>query len=458
MQYKIKNLKSMNKTSILIFVLTLFTIITQAQMNKIDGVDVVVGKNVVLNSDIAKFRLDIEQRSEGRIKISDCEMLEQLMLQKLLSHHAVVDSVLVTDTEVNTAVDRNIAYFTKEFGSVENMVKKYGFNDLEDFRKELYTIEKENALVGKEQAKINEGIDITPEEVRIYYNGLKEKNELPEFQSEIEMAQIVIYAQPTKEEVARVIAKLAALKADIEGGASFRLKAVLNSDDPTVVQNGGQMSIDKGSKFVKEFKEVAFSLDINQVSEPFKTMFGYHIIQLNAVKGKSRIVSHILIQPEILDSKVQEAKEKIEKLRKEILEKKITFEDAALKHSEDKETKTNGGLIVNPFSGEARFDLTRMDPSLYARVINTKKGEITAPYYDETEQGEKMYKIIFMKDRTLTHKADIVNDYVKIQKLALQKKKEENITKWSKEKIVDTYIKISDKYKCKFDKNWRKEN
>jgi len=448
----------MNKTSVLIIMLTLFTISTQAQMNKIDGVDVVIGKNVVLSSDISKFKLDIEQRSEGKIKISDCEMLEQIMLQKLLSHHAVIDSVLVTDTEVNTAIDRNIAYFTQEYGSIENVVKKYGFNDLTDLRKELYSIEKDNALVRKEQTKINEGIDITPEEVRVYYNGLKEKNELPEFQSEIEMAQIVIYAKPTKEETDRVIAKLNAIKKDIEGGASFRLKAVLNSDDPSVVQNGGQMNVEKGSQLVKEFKEVAFSLDLNEISDPFKTQYGYHIIQLNAVKGKSRVVSHILIQPEILDSKVQEAKEKIEKLRKEILEKKITFAEAAIQESEDKETKSNGGLIVNPYSGETRFDLTRMDPSLYARVINTKKGEITEPYYDETQQGEKMYKIIFMRERTLTHKADLVNDYVKIQKLALQKKKEENITKWSKEKIGDTYIKISDKYKCEFERNWRKEN
>ena len=438
--------------------LMLFTITAQGQM-KIDGVDVVVGKNVVLGSDIAKFKLDIEQRSEGRIKISDCEMLEQLMLQKLLSHHAVIDSILVTEAEVTSSVNRNIAYFTQQFGTIENVVKTYGFNDLEDLQKELFTIEKENSLVAKEQANINEGIDVTPEEVRIYFNSLKNSNELPEFQAEIEMAQIVIYAKPTKEETDRVLKKLNDLKKEIEGGASFRMKAILNSDDPSVVQNGGEVPVNKDSQLVKEFKEVAFSLDVGQVSDPFKTQFGYHIIQLNSVKGKTRIVSHILMQPEVLDSKVQEVKEKIEKIRKEILEKKISFKDAALKYSEDLDTKNNDGLIVNPQSGETRFDLTRMDPTLYARVTNTKKGEITDPFYDETQQGEKMYKMIFMKDRTLTHKADLVNDYVKVQKLALQKKREENITKWSKEKIKDTYIKISENYdKCKFEKNWRKVN
>ncbi|WP_347174435.1 peptidylprolyl isomerase [Polaribacter uvawellassae] len=458
MQFKTKILKSINNP-VFIFIMVLFTITAQAQMNKIDGVDVVIGKNVVLSSDIAKFKLDFEQRSEGRIKITDCEMLEQLMLQKLLSHHAVVDSVLVTEVEVNSAVDRNLAYFTQEFGSIENVVKQYGFNDLNDLRTELFTIERENALINKEQQKINEGIDVTPEEVRIFFNGLKEKNELPEIQAEIEMSQIVLYAEPTQEENDRIIKRLTALKKEIEAGSNFRLKAVLNSDDPTAAQNGGRIEVTKESQLIKEFKEVSFSLDVGQVSEPFKTAFGYHIIQLHEIKGKTRIVSHILMQPEILDSKVQEIKDKIEKIRKEIIDGTITFEEAVAKYSQDEETKNSGGLIVNPFTNETRFDLTRMDPSLYAKVINTKKGEITEPFYDETQQNEKMYKIIYMKDRTETHQADLVNDYVKVQKLALQKKKEENITKWSKGKINDTYIKISEKYnKCEFQKNWRKEN
>ena len=318
MQFKTKILKNINNP-VFIFILTLCTLTANAQMNKIDGVDVVIGKNVVLSSDIAKFKKDIEERSEGKVKISDCEMLEQLMLQKLLSHHAVVDSVLVTETEVNGAVDRNLAYFTQEFGSIENVVKKYGFNDLNDLRTELFTIEKENILVRKEQEKINEGIDVTPEEVRIYFNGLKNSNELPEFQAEIEMAQIVVYAKPTKEENDRIIKKLSQIKKEIEAGANFKIKAVLNSDDPTAAQNGGQMPVTKDSQMVKEFKEVAFSLDVGEVSEPFKTLFGYHIVQLNQIKGKTRIVSHILMQPEILDSKIEEAKNKVAKINLDIL-------------------------------------------------------------------------------------------------------------------------------------------
>ena len=459
MQYKTKTLKNIKSSPLFIFILTLFTLTMSAQMKKIDGVDVVIGKNVVLSSDIAKFKLDIEQRSEGKVKISDCEMLEQIMLQKLLSHHAVIDSVLVTESEVTSNVNRNIAYFTQQYGSIEKVVETYGFNDEEDLRKELFTIEKENSLVRKEQEKINEGVDITPEEIRIYFKSLKDSDQLPEFQAEIEMAQIVLYAQPTEEEKQRILKKLASIKKDIEEGSSFKMKAILNSDDPSVTQNGGNLgSISKDANFIKEFKEVAFSLDVGEVSEPFETAFGYHIVLLHAIKGKSREVSHILMQPEILSSKLEEAKKKISDIRKDVLFGRITFEEAVAKFSEDADTKNNRGLIVNPQTNETRFDLTRMDPTLYARVINTKQGEVTEPFYEETREGEKMYKIIFMKERTLTHKADLVNDYVKVQRLALQKKKEENITKWSKEKIKNTYIKINDKYKCKFEKNWRKVN
>lgn len=460
MQYKIKTSQNINFLSKTFFILTvLFSVVSQAQMNKIDGVEVVIGKNIVLESDIQKFKIDLETRTGGKEKVSDCEMLEQIMMQKLLSHHAVIDSVLVTEEEINVSVNRNIAYFTEQFGSVDKLVAVYGFNDINDLRKEIFSVEKENTLVRKEQEKINEKTDVTPEEVRIYYNGLKEKGELPEFPAEIELAQIVINAEPTQEEVDRVINKLKELKKEIEGGYSFRMAAILNSDDPGVVQNGGRYPVKKDDpRLIKEFKEIAFSLDIGQVSEPFKSDFGYHIMQLQEVRGNERIVSHILIEPTIPESILKETEEKAEKIRQDILDKKITFEEAVIKYSQDKDTRNNGGVIINGNSNETKFDLTRMDPSLYARVSNLQKGEISDTFYDETQGGGKMYKFILMSDRTNTHTADLLTDYVKIQRLALEKKKQENITNWAKRKINDTYIKISDKFKkCTFDKNWKKE-
>ena len=454
MPFKIKVIKFISSLLLAVF----FIQNTTAQKVKIDAVGVVVGKNIVLDSDIEKFKLELENNSEGKIKISDCEMLEQLMLQKLLAHHAVVDSIVVSDAEVNSQVERNIQFFSQEYGSVEKVVEAYGFNDIEDLKTELFGIEKENSLIQKEQRQITENIDVTPEEIRIYFNGLKEKGELPEFPAEIQIAQLVLNAEASPEEIERILNKLNQLKKEIEEGSSIKMKAIINSNDPGVTENGGRYSIDKNSQFIKEFKETAFSLDVNQVSEPFKSQFGYHIIQLHEIRGETRIASHILLQPEIPQEKLDKTKEKLEKIVADIKSGEITFDEAVRKFSQDTDTRNNGGLIVNPYSGESTFDLTRMDPALYARVNNLQKNEMSDIFYDEDRSGKKMYKVMIMKDRTNTHIADMVDDYVKVQNLALQKKKQETIAKWSKEKIGDTYIKISNEYqKCTFDKNWTKE-
>ncbi|MCG1036426.1 peptidylprolyl isomerase [Polaribacter sargassicola] len=446
------------KLSIYTFFLGFIALQASAQKTKIDGVAVVIGKNIVLDSDIDKFKQEIETRSEGKVQITDCEMLEELMQQKLLAHHAIVDSVVVSDVEISSRVERSIQYFTQQYGNIEKVIKAYGFNDLEDLKKELNTVQEENILIEKEQQKITEKIDVTPEEVRLYFNGLKEKGDLPQFPAEIELAQIVLKAIPTKEEEERVIAKLNEIKEQIEGGSNFKMKAIINSDDPGVTSNGGEYTVTKESNFIKEFKEMAFTLDVNQVSEPFKSQFGYHIMQLHAIKGNTRIASHILIKPVVTDNMLKELEDKANDIINEIKKGEVTFEEAVLKYSTDEDSKFSGGLIINPSTGESRFDLTRMDPAFYARVSDLKKGEMTEAFYDKSAVGEEMFKFILMKDRTDTHTADIIKDYEKVQQLALQKKKEETIDKWSREKIKDTYIKIGDSYsKCDFNKNWKKE-
>ena len=453
------------KTTILKFtkvllIAVLFTASTfqlQAQKVKIDGVAVVIGKNIVLDSDIAKFKQEIELRGEGKVTITDCDMLEELMQQKLLSHHAVIDSVTVSDAEINSKVNRSVKFFEQEYGSLDKAVAAYGFNDLDDLKSELYNVQKENTLVEKEQLKITEKVDVTPEEVRLYYNGLKEKEDLPEFTAEIELAQIVMNASPTLEENNRVVAELTQIREDILAGASFRMKAIINSKDPGVTQNGGKMQVTKEANFIKEFKEVSFSLEKDEISKPFKTLFGYHIIQLHEIKGNTRTVSHILLQPEIPEARLKETQLKVEEIKRDIVAGKLTFAEAVKKYSDDKDSKNNGGVIINNYTGETKFDLTRMDPAMYARVNDLDQGGYTDVFYDQARGGEKMYKFILMKERTDTHTADLVEDYVKVQELALRKKKEEIIEKWSKDKIKDTYIKLGEDYKtCSFKKNWKK--
>lgn len=464
MQVKKNNLKYINmikKTLILGVLMLSITAMAQERI-KIDGVAVVIGQNIVLNSDVAKFKADVEARSEGKIKISDCEMLEEIMTQKLLAHHAVVDSLTVGDSEVNSKVEQNIQYFVQQLGSLEKVINFYGFNDEADLRKELGSVQKEQLLIQKERASIIEKIDVTPEEVRTYFNNLDVDGNLPEFGAEIELSQIAVNVVPTDEEVKRVIAELNQIIVDISNGSSFKLKAILNSEDPAVSSDGqgggGLYTITRESGFVKEFKEVAFSLDEGEISEPFKSGFGYHIIFVEKIKGRERDVRHILLQPKITSTELKKAEDLLNSVKKDILDGTITFEEAVSKYSEEKGTKHNKGVLMNPDSNDSHFDLTRIDPDLYARVSNLKTGEITDAFYDEIRGGDKMFKLILLKSKEESHIANFTNDYVKIQRLTLQKKQEESIEKWAKNKISDTYIKINEDFKgCEFEKNWLKE-
>lgn len=448
--------------SILLAFLFILTGMNAQERVKVDGVAVVVGDNIVLDSDLKKFKQELVQRMEGKeVTISNCEILEEIMLQKLIAHHAVIDSVDISEAEINEEVERNISYFTQQLGSMEKVVAMYGFNDEEDLRKELFTIQKEQILIRKESASITESVDVTPEEVRTYFKNLEVDNNLPEFSAEVELAQIVKILKPSEEEVERVIAKLNEIKKEVEEGFSFRLKAIINSDDPAVSTNGpgagGKYTITRQSGFIKEFKEVAFSLDEGQVSEPFESGFGFHIIVVDKIKGQERDVSHILIQPEITNDEKKSVEDELNKLRERILAGEITFEDAARQFSDDKETRMNRGLILNPQTSDTKFDLTRMDPQLYSRISSVKPGEITDAFYEEVRGEDKMFKILKVNEKIETHTADFNLDYEKIQKLALQKKQEEVVEDWAKEKLSDTYIKINKEYsKCDFQKNWNK--
>ncbi len=385
------------------------------------------------------------------------------MNDKLLGHHAVVDSIVIDEATLNSEVERKIAYFQNQLGTKQKMLDYFGFNNVADIKKELFTVEKESALTQRMQSKITAGTDVTPEEVTSFFKSLEAENNIPEFGADIELGQIVIEAKADKDEEAKVIAKLNQYKKEIEDGASFSLKAILYSQDPTASKEGkGKGGLYKGitkeTGFVKEFKEVVFSLEEGEISEPFKTQFGFHIIRLEKINGKARDLRHILLQTNITDEALDKVKAEIEKVRDDILTDKITFEEAVMKYSSDKQTNKNKGLLINPMSNDTHFDLTKMDPAIYARISKLKEGELSVVFYDETREGEKMFKFMLVKSKNDTHIANLDGDYVKIKRMALQKKKSELVEKWSKDKMSDTYVKIHNEYKkCTFEYNWSKD-
>jgi len=424
---------------------------------KIDGVATVVGDNIVLDSEIDAFKQELIQQSGGQIEISDCEMLEQIMNRKLLAHHAVIDSVLVNEGEIQQQVQRKTDYFTQQLGSPEKMLELYGFDNMKDLKDELYRVEKEGLLIEKMQQQLTADIDITPEEVKRYFKSLETEGNLPEIGAEIELSQIVLNIEPSKEEIQKTIERLKEIKKEVEDGGNFKMKAILYSDDPGVTQNSGFYSIERNSPFVKEFKEAAFSMEEGEISQPFKSDFGYHILMVDKIKGKQRDVYHLLMQPKADEAAAERVRDSLSKYRKQILKLELPFEEAVVMYSQDKDTRMSKGVLMNPESGDTHFDLTRMDPELYSKVSNLKAGEISEVFLDETRQGLKMYKILLLKSRTDAHTADLVQDYVKIMDLALQKKRTESIEKWSDEKIMDTYVNINDVYtSCEFKSNWAK--
>ena len=459
MRLTINNLNSIKmKRVIAVFILMLGMQVEGQEKIRVDGVATVVGDNIVLNSEIDAFKQELIQQSGGQVEITDCEMLEQIMNRKLLAHHAVIDSIVVNEGEIQQQVQRKTDYFTQQLGSPEKMLELYGFEDMKELKDELYRVEKEGLLIQKMQQELTSDIDITPEEVKRYYNSLKTEGNLPEMGAEIELSQIVLNVEPSEEEIQKTIDRLNELKKEVEDGASFKMKAILYSDDPGVTQNSGFYSIDRNSPFVKEFKEAAFTLEEGEISQPFESDFGYHILMVDKIKGKQRDVYHILMQPKADDEDVERARDSLTSYRQKIIRMEMSFDEAVLKYSEDKDTRLNKGVLMNPVSGDTHFELTRMDPELYSKVSSLKEGEISLVFLDQTREGLKMFKILLLKSKTDSHVADLAMDYEKIMDLALQKKKSESIEKWSNEKIRDTYVKINDTYlSCEFESDWSKK-
>mgnify|MGYP005857890793 FL=1 len=255
-----------------------------------------------------------------------------------------------------------------------------------------------------------------------------------------------------------MVNKLKEIRTEILNGSSFFSKAVLFSEDPGSSSIGGFLKMNRKTPFVKEFKDVAFSLAEGEISDPFETIFGYHIIMVEKIKGQEVELRHILMAPKVSQDAMKQAKEKIEAIREKIIRGEISFADAAKSESEEKETKNNGGVLLNPRTMEPRFELTKMDPSLYGQVASLQVNEVSRPIVDEERGVGKFYKIITVNKKTEEHKADFSKDYIKIKEIALRDKQIKTIAKWTEEKINETYIKINEAYKnCEFTNNWVKK-
>ena len=443
----------------LLFLLILICFKINAQERfKLDGVAAVVGDFIILESDIDKQYSQLQVSGISTDDITKCQVFGKLLEDKLYQHHAIQDSIDINIAEIQSYVDQQINVLAEQIGSMEKLISYYKKNSEQELREEIFELNKNSELAKKMQQKILEELEVTPEEARQFFNSIP-VSERPVFGTELRVAQIVIYPKISDLEKNKVIKRLREFKSDIiDNGASFITKAVLYSDDIQSRKNGGKYTINrKNSPMVKEFNDVAFSLTEGEISEPFETEFGYHIIFLEKIRGQEYDVRHILLRPEVSNDEILAAKNKIELIRNRILDGDLSFFDAAIEASDEIETRNDGGLLINPETQDYNFELTKMDPELYSQIVDLNEGEISRVIRDSDRVNPVKFKILTVSDRYDEHVADFSKDYIKIQKLALQNKQLKEIEKWQNSKINETYININSEFNsCDFFSNWFK--
>ncbi|WP_268223518.1 peptidylprolyl isomerase [Sinomicrobium oceani] len=427
---------------------------------KIDGVIAVIGDYIILESDVDKSYIDLQNQGVSIKDITRCQLLGKLMEDKLYAHQAIQDSLEISDKQIMAQTEQQLNYLVSQVGTMENLLAYYKKSDEDSFRDELFQINKIRVLAENMQNKIVEEIEITPEEVRQWFKNIPE-DERPVFGAELEIAQIVKIPEVSEEEKQKVVNRLREMKRDIEeNGASFATKAILYSKDPTSSTKGGVYHVTKHTGFAKEFMDVAYSLQEGEISEPFETTFGWHIIKIDKIRGQELDLRHILLIPDISEEILEETKKELEEVREKIINGVVSFADAAREYSDEKETKFEGGQLRNPSNMDTRFELTKLDPSLNTQVRDLKTGEVSRVYKEEDPQkpGRVMFKILKVTNKYEDHKADYVQDYLKIKELALKEKQIKAVREWMEKTIEDTYIMVNSDYRdCDFSNNWLKK-
>ena len=439
---------------IVIFALVIAPLKAQQEPQVIDRVVAVVGQNVILQSDIeAQY---IQMRLQGGIKGSAssirCEILEDLMFRKLMLNQAEMDSITVTDEQVNSEVDRLVRYFISQLGSQENLEKYYN-KTMPEIKEELFRMRKDQMLEEQVQQTILANVEVTPAEVRKCYYDIP-NDSIPMVNSKYEIAHIVKKPAITLDQKLEVKDRLYKMRKRILDGERFSTLALLYSEDPGSAKKGGELGFHGRGEFAPEFEAAAFNLRDGEISEVIETEFGFHIIQMIERRGDFVNVRHILLTVKVSPEALQEAYDELDSIAQLIHNDSITFDEAVRKFSDEKD-KTNGGILVNPNTGSTLFDASELDQQVSFTINRMQVGELSEPVPMKTEDNKDAYRLLYLKRKTAPHKANLKDDYTLIRNWALQQKREEIINKWIENKSQKAYIKVIDDYKdCDFMFNW----
>ncbi len=415
----------------------------------IDKIVGIVGNEIIMMSDIENQYIQMASQQMDVNPNTRCEILEDLMFQKLLYVQAQKDSIEVTPKEVETELDRRLSVFINQIGSEQKLEEYFG-KTIKSIKNDLRSTIEEQMMAQKVQQKIIGDTKVTPSEVKRYFESLP-ADSVPTIEAYYELSEIVITPEVSKEVKEKVIGELNKIRERIQNGESFSTMAVLYSEDPGSAMKGGELGFVNKTDLVPEFSQVAFNLtsplDVSQVVE---TEYGFHIIQMIEKKGNMMNFRHILMKPKVSMEALEAADKKANEVYNILKTDTISFVDAVKKYSNG-DSKGSDGKVMNPYYGDAHMTSDFLDPYTKSAVMSLKEGEYSKPFLSSDNKGIRVIKIIRLDLDVKEHKANMKDDYLTLQRYALEDKNSKLIDEWIKDKVKGVYIKVDDEYKdCKF--------
>lgn len=421
----------------------------------IDQVVAVVGNSAILKSDLFNQLKQMESQGVRFGSNAECEILDEMLYQKLLFNQAILDSVEVSDAQIEQILERRLRFFIQQIGSREQLEAYYG-KTIDELKDEFRPMVREQELSQMMESQITRNVRVTPSEVRRYFNNLH-PDSIPTVESEMELAQIVIKPKIDAEEKALHRARLNEFRERILLGESFSTLAILYSEDPGSARKGGELGFFGRGELYTEYEATAFGLRPGEVSEVIETQAGYHIIQLIERRGEQINTRHILLQPKVSPQQLNMARNKLDSIRRLINNEEMTWAEAAMKFSDDP-AKISQGAMINPYTNTTRFksqEIEQIEPNLFFVVDRLETGQISAPTPMMTEEGQQAFRIVKVTNRMEAHTASLEGDYDFIQQIALNKKKVKAVQEWIQNRVGSTYVFINENYtNCSYSIKW----
>lgn len=434
------------------------TILFSQQKQVLEEVVAVIGDNIILKSEWEAEYLQVKDQYTNFKGDLKCEILNQLILQKLMLHKAGLDSVVISDEQADYEMERKIRYFISQIGD-EKRLEEYLGKSILQYKEEMKPRIIQQMQVQEVQKKLLDAVKVTPTEVKKYFDAIP-YDSLPLFGAEVELGQIVITPKPNQFAKDYAYSTLKKYREEIIAGKrSFELTAKSFSDDKGSAVNGGELGLFQRGQMVPEFEAMAFKLKPDSVSPIIETQYGYHILKLIERRGEKINIRHILIKPAIITRDLAETEKFMQNLVLKIKADSLTFCQAAGKYSEDEMTKSNCGFFTDPNVGANKIEIDLLDPDVVLQVQKMKPGDFSLPTPVQTPDGSTAFRLLYLKSESKPHRANMKDDYQKIQAFSLEQKKQKAMDEWALKFKKKVYLHIEPAYTdCKEMSRWTEEN